>query len=132
MEGYVGRELEIIDIATGFVCVAGVRNDGISVNNEPIDVTYKSSDGIRRLLEESAQSGIDLSIDGICLETDWLEDSINRTNLIKSLQINHPAGIIILGKFRLNSYEEAAPYNEALTFTASLQSCAPYTTAPTT
>ena len=124
--GSIGRDLEIRRDDGVTVALAGIRNNGVTINNEPVDFTTNDDDGFRRLSIESAERQIDLAIDGLVLDEEWARDSANMENLVKSLIIVRPTGSTIAGDFRLNNYSEGAPYKEAFTFTATLQSTGPF------
>lgn len=53
-----GRKIKLYKGAT---LVAGGRTDTITINNEPIDVTAKSSDGWRELLTDPATRSVDIA-----------------------------------------------------------------------
>ena len=124
--GSIGRDLEIRRDDGVTVALAGIRNNGITINNEPVDFTTNDDDGFRRLSIVSAERQIDLAIAGLVLDEEWARDSANMENLVKSLVIVRPTGSTISGDFRLNNYNEGAPYKEAFTFTATLQSTGPF------
>jgi predicted secreted protein len=124
--GSIGRDLESRREDGVTVALAGIRNNGVEIDNEPVDFTTNDDDGFRRLSIESAERQINLSIEGLVLDEEWAMDSANGTNLVKSLVIVRPTGSTISGDFRLNNYNEGAPYKEAFTFTATLQSTGPF------
>jgi predicted secreted protein len=101
--------------------IPGVREKGISLNGEPVDVSADDSIGWRQLLTVPAENQVDISLSGVTredqLKTDWFAD--NRT---KAVTITYPDGGVISGTFFLASYNETGAYNDATTFDAELQS----------
>jgi Predicted secreted protein len=118
------------------VILAGVRAKSFSFAGEPIDVTTDDDNGFRTLMDESGQEALDLSVEGL------VKDSVLRNAaltgsaglMLTDITIEFPktgtqvtSGDTISGNFFLASYEESAPYNEGITFSASLQSSGAWT-----
>jgi predicted secreted protein len=110
--------------------IAGLRTAGISWGGESIDVTSNENSGKRLLLSASGQEQIDISIEGI-MKADTFRDialsSADKilTDIAIEWPITNPANTApatLNGDFRLSAYEEGAPYNDAITFTATLES----------
>lgn len=101
--------------------VEGVREKGIALNGEAIDITSDDSAGWRELLSVSAQDEVEITLSGVTkdqiLKTDWFAGTRTRT-----VNITYPNGDIISGSFFLASYTDTGPYNDATTFEATLQS----------
>jgi len=102
--------------------VLGVREKGLECNGEPIDVTSDENSGKRTLLENlSAEDQVNISISGVTKDTRikaaWFSGDRTQT-----CTLNYPDGSSISGTFFLSSYTETAPYNDAVTFEASLMS----------
>ena len=120
MAASVGRKL--IVRRAGSV-VAGVRTKTVTANNEPIDVSTDDDGGYRVLLEESASSSIDMSVEGLHKDTALIKKAAkDGETLIETYEIEFPNGAKISGSFRLNSIEEGAEYQDAITFSATIQS----------
>lgn len=124
MASAVGRKVKVSRDST---VIAGARTKTITINNEPVDVTTDDDDGWRALLEDSAESQVDLSVEGLTKDTTLIQAAVDRTALIVSCEIELFNDDTITGEFRLNSVEIGAEYNDAVTFTATMQS----TGAPT-
>lgn len=120
MAGMLGRA---IAFTWGGVAITGVREKGVSINGEPVDVTSGEDNGWRTLLTDPGENTVEISISGVTksktLKTDWFAG--NRT---KAVVITYPVGDagVISGNFFLASYNETAPYKDATTFEATLQS----------
>lgn len=120
-----GRELLI---KKGATVLAGVRTKTVTINGEPIDVTTDDDSGFRTLLADPATRSIDLSVEGIT------KDAVLRaivagggSQLLTDITVEYPDGAVIAGDFYLVSIEESGEYQDAVTFTASLQSSGEYT-----
>ena len=120
-----GRELLV---KKGSTVLAGVRTKGVSVNGEPIDITSDDDAGYRTLLNDAGTYSIDLSIEGIT-KNDTLRAIImaGGSLMLTDITVEYPDGKGITGNFFLNSLEETGTYNEAVTFSASLQSSGTFT-----
>ena len=125
----IGRATVIKKNATA---IAGVRTKTIAWGGESIDVTSNEDAGVRLLLSESAQEQIDISFDGI--ESDYvLRDIALDTasdKMLTDITYELDDGTVISGNFRLSSYEMGSPYNEATTFSATLESSGAWTVTP--
>lgn len=101
--------------------IAGVREKGIAIAGEPINVSDDDSDGWRELLDEAGENTIDISLSGVlkseALITDWVNG-----DRVRAASLTYPNGRVISGDFFLASYNETGTYNDATTFEGSLQS----------
>ena len=128
MPANVGRNLKI---KRGGTVIAAVRNKSLSMAGEPIDITSDDDSGFRTLLAEAGQRSIDMSVEGVT------KDSVLRTAmlsgsslLLTDITVEWPNGDGLSGDFFLNSLEESGAYNDAVTFSGSLQSSGEYTFTP--
>ena len=117
--------------------IAGVRTKGMSIANEPIDITTDDEDAIRTFLKnassgeaELANSAIDISVDGIAKDNLLLAKSVNNDKLIEAYTLVYPSGAELTGEFMLDSYEETGEYQGAVTFTATLKSSGAWVFTP--
>ena len=128
----IGRTLVI---KKGGTKLAAIRTKTVAWNGEPVDVTTDDDSGFRTLLSNAiGQEQIDLSGDGVAIDS-ILRDIAFDPALGKQLTditIEFPDGEIISGNFQFVSFEEVGPYQEAMTFTYSMQSSGQwtYTAAP--
>jgi predicted secreted protein len=99
----------------------GVREKGIELNGEPIDITSDDDNGWRSLLTIAAQNEVNLSISGVSkdgvLRADWFAGTRTQPATIRFADNSEITGI-----FYLASYNETGTYNEATVFEAELQS----------
>ena len=118
MAGYLGRA---VSLSWNGGDVAGVREKGIALNGEPIDVTSGENSGKRTLLTESGEDQVDISLSGVTKST-LLRDAWFSGNRMGTVEIEYPDGTTITGSFFLSTYSEGNPYKDASTFDATLVS----------
>lgn len=126
MAAFYGRAVEF---AWNALPVLGVREKGISINGEAVNVTSDEDDGVQHLLSTDAERSWEISISGV------IKDAIFRAAkasgaIQDTVLITYPDGATISGTFNLAAYSEGLPYNEAVTFQATLQSTGPVTYTP--
>lgn len=127
-DGFPGRAIQFLwDGAE----VKGIREKGITCNGEAINVTSDEDDGWRTLIDASAEDSIDISLSGVTKD-DVLANAYFNGQRMKEATLIYPNGRTITGQFFLSNYAETAPYNNATTFTATIQSAEQptYTSAP--
>ena len=127
---FVGRKL-VFEYPTGTV-IASVRTKSFTVDSSAIDITTDDDSGIRTLLEEPGQHQIDLSVEGLLANDDLLQQIVDGTLFIQNLTIKLPFTFSttqgkIVGDFRFNNFETSGEYQDAITFTATLQSTGTFT-----
>lgn len=127
MAAAVGRTLTL---TYGGAVIAGARTKTITINGTPVDITSDDDSGYRTLLEASGEKQIDMSIEGLAKDDVLVEALANNGTLIAEVVLTLPSGATITGDFRLNSVELGAPYNDAVTFTAELQSTGSWAMVP--
>jgi predicted secreted protein len=124
-----GRELLV---KRGSQVIAGIRTKGISFNGEPIDVTSDDDSGFRTMLDDAGTYSIDLSIEGITKDDNLRAEVMAAGSLmLTDVIVEYPDGAQLSGNFFLTSLEESGTYNDAVTFSGSLQSSGAWTYAPT-
>lgn len=130
MAGEAGRSVILTWDGTQ---LKGVREKGVTFNGEAINVTSDEDGGWRTLLNVSAEDSVDISVSGV------IKDDVLRAarfgapgDRMKTARLTYENGSYIEAEFFLATYQETAPYNDALTFTATLQSngTVSYTPAP--
>ena len=111
-------------VKKGSTVLAGMRTKGVALNGEPIDVTTDDDGGWRTLLSDVGTLSVDLSIEGITKD-DTLRALIaagGTSLMLTDITVEFLDGNGFSGNFFLNSLEETGTYNEAITFSGSLQS----------
>lgn len=104
--------------------IAKMRTKGVSIANEPIDVTSDSDDGWRNQLSEAGERQINISVAGIVVN-DTLRKAAIGTNISGATVMTWPDGSSLTGTFNITSYNENGEYNGAIAFEAELQSIGP-------
>ncbi len=127
---FVGRALTF-EYPTGTV-IASVRTKSFTVDSSAIDVTTDDDAGIRTLLEAPGQHMIDLSVEGLLANDDLMQQIVDGTLFIQNLKIKLPFTFTttqgtIVGDFRFNNFEVSGEYQDAINFTATLQSTGTFT-----
>jgi predicted secreted protein len=124
--GALGRKLLIKK--SGEV-LAGLRSVSIAWSGGAIDITDGELSGARALLDESDVEQFDLQVEGIIKKAVFrrLILGAGKSRMLNDITIEWPPENgsppeTLSGNFRLSNYEEGAPYNDAITFSATLQS----------
>ena len=131
MAGMKGRS---VIVRRAGVIVAGCRTKSISVNGAPMDATNDDDAGWRTLLEEPGQLEVSISVAGICLSEQFRSEALSTTARVLAMTFQYggffgsPANTHgFSGSFYLSTWNEGAPYNEAVTFEAEFLSTGPVT-----
>lgn len=127
MVGFIGRK---IALTWNGAAVDGVREKGIALNGEPVDVTDDVSDGWRELLAEAGEHQVNISLSGVTKSDDLKVSWFAVTDRIKAVTITYPDGGVLAGNFFLASFSETGPYLDATTFEAEIQSTGAVTFTP--
>ena len=106
--------------------IPGVREKGITLNGEAIDVTADDSDGWRALLADPAQTQVDIALSGVT-KTHTLKAAWFAGDRTQAVEIEYDDGAKLAGQFFLSNYADTGVYNDAATFEATLQSSGPVT-----
>ena len=102
--------------------ILGVREKGITLNGEPIDITSDEDFGVRQLIDHtSAQDEVELSLSGVTKDTRLRNAWFNNLRT-HNISLTYPNGDMISGRFFISNYQETEPYNDATTFQATLMS----------
>ena len=110
-----------------YTTIAGATTNGISINNESVDVTNKSSSRYRQLLEGAGITSISSSLSGVYTAgaTEEQLRVASQTNAQLNYQITIPDGgsnITYTGAFQIASYSNTGEFNGAVAFEATLES----------
>lgn len=125
MAASAGRELLI---KKGVSVIAGVRTKTVTINGEPIDITSDDDSGFRTLLASAGLRSIDLSVEGVTKDATLRAIVAGvSSQLLTDITVEYPNGDTIEGDFYLVNIEESGEYQDALTFSASLQSSGAFT-----
>lgn len=100
--------------------IATARTTSFTVNNEAVNITSAGDDGVRRLMDEAGEKSVEITLDGL-YEGSSIMDLALGTSLLKEVELDYTT-YTVSGDFFLASYNEGQPYNDAVTFSATLQS----------
>lgn len=117
MAEQLGRK---VTVSVGGDVVATARTTSMTVNNESVNITSAGDDGVRRLMDEPGEKSIEITLDGLYTD-DSLYDLAQGASLLTAVVLTYET-YTLTGDFFLASYNEGQPYNEAITFSATLQS----------
>ena len=116
------------------VVIAGLRENAISFDGSPVDITSKGDDGFRTLADFAGMKSFDISASGVLVD-DVFRDIISdedSTLLLTDVTIEYEDGGEIAGDVYIASCEFAGAHDGEATYTLSLQSSGKWTwTAPT-
>jgi predicted secreted protein len=114
------------------VAIAGLRENGISFDGGPVDVTSKEDSGFRTLGAFHGVKSFDLSASGV-LKDDVFRDIASNPDaalLLDDVTLEYADGGEIAGDVYLASCEFAGAHDGENTYTLSLQSSEKWTWTP--
>jgi len=117
MAEILGRK---VTISVGGTPIATARTKNLTINNEAVDVTSDGDDGIQRMLDEPGQKSVEIAIEGLYEGSSLMDIALDGT-LIQAVELDY-VSYTLEGDFFMSSYSEGQPYNEAVTFSATLMS----------
>ena len=106
-----------------FLSIGGLRNKGTTINNELVDVTDSDNAPWRALLEDAGLRTLSISGQGVFKD----DTAARRVKLDaaqgakRDYQIVFPNGDMITGSFMVSSFERSGNYNEAETYSMTLE-----------
>jgi TP901-1 family phage major tail protein len=110
-------------VGSTYVGVGGSRQVGVTVANEPVDITNSDDTGIRKLLEGAGVTSWSLKFEGIYVEDaaalQMLTDAA--TNVHRNYQVV-VGGKTIQGSFMITSFNPSGTYNGAVANSLALES----------
>lgn len=129
MAKFKGRDLRIkVRTSTGpdvFTVVGGARSDGITINNETVDVTDKDGAGWRELLQGAGITSMSLKGSGVVSDNAVFTDHIMVAKMANThlvLKIESGLGDVWHGTFAIPSVERSGEYNKEENFSITLES----------
>lgn len=117
MAEMLGRK---VTVSVGGTPIATARTKNLTINNAPINVTSDGDDGIQRMLADPGEKSIELSIEGLYEGSSLMDIALNGT-LLQEVILDYGT-YTLEGDFFMSAYTEGQPYNEAVTFSATLAS----------
>lgn len=127
MTAFVGRKALF---KKGLTTVAAVRTRSMTLGNEVVDITSDDDNGFRTMLSEPGNKTLDLTVEGVFKDATMLTVAMSTSDILEAFSILFPTIGTIAGDFVVTSFEAGAAYNEAGTFSCSLQSSGTFTFTP--
>jgi predicted secreted protein len=124
MTAFVGRKALF---KKGETTVAAVRTRSMTLGNEVVDITSDDDNGFRTMLAEPGTKTLDLTLEGVFKDATMLTVAMSASDILDAFSILFPSIGTIAGDFVVTSFEAGAAYNEAGTFSCSLQSSGTFT-----
>ncbi len=130
MTNYTGRAFLLKNGTwSGGTAVADCKSHTLTVNQEAVDITNKSSNGYRTLLEGAGNKSIEVQISGV-ITTDSAFETFQGYAFAGSINahaLGWADGDTLEASFLITNFAITGEYNGAQTFTATLQSSGTYT-----
>lgn len=131
MANYKGRTF-LLKTGTwgGGTTIADCRTHTFTINNEQVDITNKSSNGYRTLLEAAGTQSLSISFGGIVSDNAAFEtfQGYANANSINAFALGgFGDSDYIEGSFAVSTYEITGEHNGEQTFTATLESSGAWT-----
>ena len=106
------------------VLVAGGREHGIKINNEPIDITDKQSAGWRELLADVGVRSVDIDFGGMWDSAALISAALatNTATLLSGYEVRIEGLGTLSGNFYFSSLELGSPHDDATEVSGSLMS----------
>lgn len=123
MPELMGRKVTISQ-GDPLAVIATARTKSLTINNESVDVTSDTDDGIQRFLDAPGQKSVEISVEGMFDTTDDTLPTLALSNsMITDMELSYGSGNYSLtGSFFMSSYSEGQTYNDATTFNATFAS----------
>lgn len=104
--------------------LGGLRTTTFTMNNSPVDISTKDTNGWRELLEDGSLKSVSISGDGIFKDsaTDETIRAAVFSGSLSTFTLVFPNGDTIEGTFLVTGYSRTGGYEGAETFTLTLES----------
>ena len=124
---YKGRSAALSISSNGgstFTTIGGVRTNNMTLNNNPVDVSNVDSNGFQQMLADGGMQSLSISCDGIVLDNTAFETMQTQADdrTLVWYKITWGAGAIFTCQMAVVTLQIGAPYDNAQTFSASLES----------
>lgn len=130
MTNYKGRDF-LLKIGTwsGGTAIADCRTHSLRINHELVDITNKSSNGYRTLLEGAGTKSVTVTFGGIMTNDAGFETFQGYANAgsINAMAMGWADADTLEGSFQVSSFEITGEHNGEQTFTATLESSGSWT-----
>lgn len=108
------------------------RTKSITIGAESIDITQDCDGAFRTLMDEPGVRSIDMSVDGLLTQDDWIKQALDTSSntFLKEYTLVIKGLGSITGDFFIGNFELGAPHDEAVTFSATVESSGEWTFTP--
>lgn len=108
------------------------RSKTLTIGSESIDITQDCDGAFRRLMNEPASRFLDISVEGLLTQDDWLTQALDTTSnvFLKEYTLVIPGIGSLTGDFFISNFELGAPHDDATTFSANVQSSGEWVFTP--
>ncbi|MBP3958339.1 phage major tail protein, TP901-1 family [Gemmata sp. G18] len=130
MTNYKGRDFLLKNGTwSGGTAIADCRTHSLRINHELVDITNKSSNGYRTLLEGAGVKSVTVTFGGVMTNDTGFETFQGYANAgsINAHALGWADGDTLEGSFQVSSFEITGEYNGEQTFTATLESSGSWT-----
>ena len=113
--------------------VAGIRNLSYNYSFEGIDISSADDNGRRKFLSgEAGNETLDFNLEGISKDAIFRAIALNPavSKMLTDITVFLEEGDSVTGDFLFGNFSETGSYNEAITFTGTLQSSGDWTYTP--
>lgn len=105
------------------------RSKTLTIGSDSIDITQDCDGAFRKLMDEPASRFLDMAVEGVLTQDDWLLQALDTSS---NVFLNEYTMVIsglgsITGDFFISNYELGAPHDDAVTFSATVQSSGEWT-----
>ena len=125
--GMLGRDM-LLTVAGQ--AIAGVTSKGVSIANEPVDVSSDDSGAFRELMAQAGNSTVDVSISGVTKNLELERSCIINESKMYALVITYTDGSKLTLDGFLSSYSTTGETATAQTFDAAFSSSGTFTFVP--
>lgn len=108
------------------------RTKTITIGGEPIDITQDCDGAFRKLLNTPATRSIDMAVEGVIRQDDWVLLALDpdTANFLEEYTMVIPELGSITCDFFLGNFELGAEHQDAVTFSATVQSSGKWSFTP--
>src|SRR5699024_9825467 len=133
LNAFSGRDIlfYVGDEAGSRICA---RTKTLTIGSESIDITQDCDGAFRKLIDEPACRLLDKAVESILTQDDWLKQALDTSSnvFLNEYTLVIPCIGSITGDFFISDFELGAPHDDAVTFSATVQSSGEWTFTPET
>ncbi len=125
MTNYKGRDFLLkLGAWSGGTTVGDCRTHSLQINHEAVDITNKSSNGYRTLLEGAGTKSVTVTFGGVMTNDSGFETFQGYANAgsINAMALGWADGDTLEGSFQVTSFQITGDQNNEQSFTATLES----------